>query len=472
MGLNGGEMSTNEPMTAETYDPKTVSLLSFSNAVPAFLDGSDTPRAYLERCIETIEAREPAVKAFVTLNLDGARKAADASTERYRAGRPLSELDGMPVGIKDVHETEDMPMQVGSPIFEGWSSGWDGACVYALRKAGAAIVGKTVTTEFAFATPGPTRNPWDKTRTPGGSSSGSGAAVGARMIPAATGSQVRGSILRPAAYCGAYTLKASYGAINSLGGFPSAPSLIHVGFITGTLADMWIASHCISRIAGGDPGHPSLAGPPTLPRPEKPRRLIRLDTAGWTATTEETKAAFDEYLGTLAGAGIEIACRSDDPEIEAYERDLMTLRDVIALILTYEGRWPLAMYADRYWELLSPRVQERVVAGRELTPEDYAQALEWCVAFRARHEVFADRADGFITLNQVDPAPTGMPVGDMVYGEPSSVAGCPALNLPLLSVGGMPLGIQLMGYFREDRRIVANAHWLVHTARGIDTPAG
>ena len=456
----------------ETYDPKTVSLLSFSNAVPAFADGSDTPRAYLERCIETIEAREPAVKAFVALNLDGARNAADVSTERYRAGRPLSPLDGMPVGIKDVHETSDMPMQVGSPVFEGWSSGWDGACVYALRKAGAAIVGKTVTTEFAFATPGPTRNPWDTTRTPGGSSSGSGAAVGARMIPAATGSQVRGSILRPAAYCGAYTLKASYGAINSLGGFPSAPSLVHVGFIAGTLADMWIASHCVSRIAGGDPGHPSLAGPATLPRPDKPARLIRLETAGWAVTPEEIRAAFEDYLGTLTDAGVEIVGRADDPEIEAYERDLVALRDVIALILTYEGRWPLAMYADRDQELLSPRVQERVVAGRDLTPEDYAEALEWCVAFRARHEAFAGRADGFITLNQIDPAPVGMPVGNVVYGEPSSVAGCPALNLPLLSVEGMPLGVQLMGYFRQDSRIVANAHWLVHAVRGIASSAG
>ena len=460
----------NDRMTTEAYDPKTVTLLSFSDAVPAFGDGSDTPRAYLERCIETVETRESAVRAFVTLNLDGARKAADASTARYREGRPLSPLDGMPVGIKDVHETEEMPMQVGSPIFEGWSSGWDGACVFALRKAGAAIIGKTVTTEFAFATPGPTRNPWDGSRTPGGSSSGSGAAVGARMIPAATGSQVRGSILRPAAYCGAYTLKASYGAINSLGGFPSAPSLVHVGFIAGTLADMWIASHCVSRIAGGDPGHPGLAGPPTLPRPRKPTRLVRLETAGWAATTEETRAAFDACLGTLAEAGIEIAGRADDPEIEAYERDLVALRDVIALVLTYEGRWPLAMYAERHWELLSPRVQDRVVAGRELAPEDYAKALEWCIAFRARHAALAERADGFITLNQVDPAPVGMPVGDMVYGEPSSVLGCPALNLPLLSVEGMPLGVQLMGYFREDRRIVANAHWLVHAMRGIDTP--
>lgn len=452
------------------YDPRTVTLLSFGNAVPAFMDGSDTPRAYLERCIETIETREPDVNAFVGLNLDGARQAADASTARYRDGHPLSELDGMPVGIKDVFETEDMPMQVGSPIFEGWSSGWDAACVYALRKAGAAIVGKTVTTEFAFARPGPARNPWDTSRTPGGSSSGSGAAVGAGMVPAATGSQARASILRPAAYCGAYTLKASYGAINTLGGFPSSPSLCHVGFIAGTLADMWIASHCVSRIAGGDPGHPGLAGPPTLPRPEKPARLIRLDTAGWASTTAETKAAFEDYLGTLTDAGIEIVSRGDDPGIEAYEQGLVALRDVMTVMLTYEARWPLEMYADRHWDLLSERVQERVVAGRELTPDDYAKALEWCVEFRARHEAFADKADGFITLNQVDPAPVGMPVGDVVYGEPSSLLGCPALNLPLLSVTGMPLGIQLMGFFRDDRRIVAKAHWLVHAVRGIDTP--
>ena len=245
--------------------------------------------------------------------------------------------------------------------------------------------------------------------------------------------------------------------------------MCHVGFIAGTLADMWIASHCVSRIAGGDPGHPCLAGPPTLPRPAKPARLIRLDTAGWASTTDETRAEFEDYLGTLADTGIDIVRRGDDPRIESYEQDLVTLRDVMTVMLTYEARWPLEMYADRHWDLLSERVQERVVAGRELTPEDYAKALEWCVGFRARHEAFADKADGFITLNQIDPAPIGMPVGDVVYGEPSSLLGCPALNLPLLSVAGMPLGVQLMGFFRQDHRIVAKAHWLVHAVRGIDT---
>lgn len=452
----------------ESYDPKSANLLSFYDAVPVFLDGTDTPRAYLERCIETIEARESDLKAFVTLNFEVARAAADASSSRYKDGRPLSELDGLPVAVKDVHETEDMPMQVGSPIFEGWSSGWDGACVYWLRKCGAAIIGKTVTTEFAFATPGPSRNPWDTSRTPGGSSSGSGAAVGGRMVPVATGSQVRGSILRPAAYCGAYTLKASYGAINPLGGFPSAPSLVHVGFIAGTLADLWITSHCISHTGGGAPGHPSLAGPRTLPRPEKPKRLVRIETPGWQVTSEEIKAVYEGYLGSLGQAGVEIVGRNDDSEIEEYEQHLVALRDVIALILTYEGRYPLAMFADRKWDLLSERVQDRVVVGRELTPEDYAEALEWCIAFRARHQELRKRVDGFITLNQIDPAPQGMAVGDVVYGELSSVLGSPALNLPLLAIDGLPLGIQFIGFFREDHMLVAHAHWLVHAALSIN----
>ena len=454
------------PETAkiETYDPKTANLLSFHDAVPAFVDGSDTPRAYFERSIETIEAREPDLKAFVTLNVEGARAAADASSARYKAGRPLSELDGLPVAIKDVHETEDMPMQVGSPIYEGWSSGWDGACVYWLRKCGAEIVGKTVTNEFAFATPGPSRNPWDTSRTPGGSSSGSGAAVGGRMVPVATGSQVRGSILRPAAYCGAYTLKASFGAINPGGGFPSAPSLIHVGFIAGTLADLWITSHCISHTGGGAPGHPSLAGPRTLPRLDKPKRLVRIDTPGWQVTSDEIKSVYEDYLRSLAQAEVEIIGRKDDPEIEEYEKHLVELRDVMALILTYEGRYPLAMFADRKWDLLSERVQERVVAGREITPQDYAKALDWCIAFRERHQALRQRADGLITLNQIDPAPVGKPVGDVVYGEASSIHGSPALNLPLLAIDGMPLGIQLLGFYREDYKIVGHAHWLVHMA--------
>ncbi len=448
------------------YDPKNAGMVSFQAVRPAFVDGTDSPRAFLERCIAAIEARESELQAFVALNFEGARKAADASSERYRAGRPASDIDGLPIAIKDVHDTEDMPMEAGSPVLRGNRTGWDGAAVHALRKGGAAIIGKTVTTEFAFARPGPARNPWDAARTPGGSSSGSGAAVGAGMVPVATGTQVRGSVLRPAAYCGAFVVKASYGAINTLGGFPSAPSLVHLSFLAGTLADSWTTSHWVSHAAGGDPGHPSLAGPRGLPPAEKPKRLARLDTAGWSATEAPVKTAFETYLATLTDQRIEIADRRTDPEIEAVEKDLVELRTVIALLLTYEGRYPLAMYAERCPGLLSERVHGRAADFASITPEHYAEALEWCAAFRARYARLAERFDGCITLNQVDPAPVGMPVGDVVYGEPSSVLGVPALNLPLLAIDGMPLGIQPLGFYRQDHRLVALGRWLSESALG------
>src|ERR1700722_17279416 len=178
-----------------------------------------TPRVYLELCLAEIEALEPRIGAFVSLNLAGARAAADRSTERWRDDRTLSPIDGMPVGVKDIIETEDMPTEQGSPLFAGYRTGRDAATVGALREAGAVVVGKTVTTEFAASEPRGTRNPWDLDRTPGGSSSGSAAAVGVGMLPSALGTQVIGSILRPSSYCGVVGFKPSVGAINRSGSY-------------------------------------------------------------------------------------------------------------------------------------------------------------------------------------------------------------------------------------------------------------
>ncbi|HWP86780.1 MAG TPA: amidase family protein, partial [Burkholderiales bacterium] len=150
---------------------------SFARAVPDMIAGKFTPRELLERCLERIAARESEVKAFVVLNLEAARTAADAATARYRAGKPLSSVDGCPVGIKDVMDTCDLPTQMGSPAFKGWQPAYDAACVQSLRQGGAVIVGKTVTTAFACGATNVTRNPHDIARTPGGSSSGSAAAV-------------------------------------------------------------------------------------------------------------------------------------------------------------------------------------------------------------------------------------------------------------------------------------------------------
>ena len=173
-----------------------------------FASGKDSPRDFLERCIAELDAWEPRIGAFVALNLDAARAAADRSTERWRAGKPLSPIDGMPIGVKDIIETIDMPTENGSPLFAGYRSERDGASVAALREAGAVIVGKTVTTEFAWMQPRATRNPWDQSRTPGGSSSGSAAAVAVGAVSAALGTQVFGSILRPASFCGCIRLQA------------------------------------------------------------------------------------------------------------------------------------------------------------------------------------------------------------------------------------------------------------------------
>lgn len=451
-----------------TYTP-TLSLSSFQAAIPGFLDGSDTPRAYLERCLEILEAREPEIQAFVTLNLDHARAAADAASKRYKEGAPISRVDGMPIGIKDVFETFDMPTEVGSPIYKDYQPRFDGATVWAFRAGGAAIVGKTVTTEFAFGTPGPTRNPWDSIRTPGGSSSGSGAAVGAAMVPVATGTQVRGSVLRPAAYCGAYALKPSHGAINQLGGFPSPSSFNHVGIIAGSLSDMWTTGYWLSRTAGGDSGHPSLAGELTLPKAGKPKRLIRLDMAGWAETPESTRAIYEDFLGTLADAGVEIVGRSDDAEIEAFEADLIELRDVIDFMLAYDYRWPLGMFGALTPELMGDRARSRATSTDGLTPERYAECLDFTKRAKARYAALMEKCDGMVTLNSTGPAPEGMPVGNVVYGEASSLLGVPALNLPVMAEDGMPLGLQVLGAYRKDWELTALGHWIVHrTFRGED----
>ena len=232
------------------YDPRSFRALTFHDAVPRFRDGSDTPRAYLERCIATVDERETVVKAFASLNLEAARAAADASTARWKAGSPLSAIDGMPVGIKDLLETVDHPTEMGCEAFRGNFPKRDNAAVWALRLAGAVIFGKMVTAEIGGAHPGPTTNPFDPSRTPGGSSSGSAAAVGARMMPAAIGTQVGGSIIRPAAYCGNFALKPTQGGINR--GERQATSMSTHGPHAGSIEDMWRVAIEITKRAGGD----------------------------------------------------------------------------------------------------------------------------------------------------------------------------------------------------------------------------
>jgi Asp-tRNA(Asn)/Glu-tRNA(Gln) amidotransferase A subunit family amidase len=456
-------------MMAQTipYDPRRHPRVSFAALRRAFREGGDTPRACLERCIEVIERRDPQVRAFVSTHLPHARTAADAASERYRDGRPLSAVDGMPIAIKDLFETEDMPTQMNSPLFSDWHTGRDSMHVYVLRRAGALIVGKTVTTEFAFATPGPTRNPFDLRRTPGGSSSGSCAAVGAGMVPVATGSQVRGSIIRPAGYCGAYALKPTFGALNQQGGHGlAAPSQCVLGPIAATLEDCWETAFFISSHAGGDPGYPGLYGEPQLGPPEKLHRVIRLDTLGWSDTEPETKEAFERFLADLQKRGVVVVSRRDDARIEALEVALQTIPDFMFQIFRWEMRWNGWTYRDKGAHLLSEMVRERLARADEMKIEDYraalAQRAELCRLFAAA----AEAADAFVTLCSQGPAPIGMAVGDPVFSDVPSNTLSPAFALPLLAVGGLPLGVQLIGLPNQDYQLARQARWLCDTCLG------
>jgi Asp-tRNA(Asn)/Glu-tRNA(Gln) amidotransferase A subunit family amidase len=237
----------------------------FLPATADFAGGKDSPRAFLERCIAELDAWEPKIGAFVALNLAAARTAADRSTKRWRAGKPLSSIDGMPIGIKDIIETIDMPTENGSPLFAGFRGNRDSASVAALREAGAVILGKTVTTEFGLTEPLGTHNPWDLTRTPGGSSSGSAAAVAMGAISVGLGTQVLGSILRPASFCGCFGFKPTFGAINRGGSYDALSQSTH-GPLAASLPDAWQVAFEISHRAGGDPGFPGLYGPSTSSR--------------------------------------------------------------------------------------------------------------------------------------------------------------------------------------------------------------
>jgi Asp-tRNA(Asn)/Glu-tRNA(Gln) amidotransferase A subunit family amidase len=444
------------------YDPRTARYLCFAEARAAFAAGRDTPRAFLERCLETIAALEPKILAFVRLDLDGARSAADRATKRWRANRPLSAVDGMPVGIKDCYDVQGMPTEVNSRMFKNNIAALDAAHVDALRHGGAVILGKTTTTELTMALPAPTVNPWDVTRTPGGSSSGSAAAVAAKMLPLATGSQVRGSVIRPASICGIVGMKPTYGALNRYGGFDPSPSLNHLGLLGGTLVDVWQAAHHIAASVGGDPGYPALAGGPELPQPAKPRRLARQYTYGWSQTDDGSKELFQAFLRALAVKGIEIVEPQAGAEFAAYEEATAKTSEFFFDAMLWEFRWPLRAWRDLKPGTLSEAIEGYIATAEKMTLADYERAAAKRERLRALHRGLVSKVDGFITLAHIGPGQKGQPkVGTPWYNDPSSAIGAPTVNLPLLVAEGVPLGVQLMGFEGVDAHLVAQARWML-----------
>jgi Asp-tRNA(Asn)/Glu-tRNA(Gln) amidotransferase A subunit family amidase len=433
-------------------------------AAQNFASGKETPRQFLERSLGLFELWEPRIGAFVHTNLPAARAAAELSTERWRAGKPLSPIDGMPVGIKDIIETADMPTEMGSPLFAGWRSEKDAASVRALRDAGAVIVGKTVTTEFAASDPRGTRNPWNTAHTPGGSSSGSAAAVAAGIVSAALGTQVIGSTIRPASFCGCVGYKPSVNAINREGSH-DYQSQSCTGILGATLQDVWQVAHEIVTRVGGDAGTPGLQGPDTQPPAAKPRRVAVLETGGWDSASAEAQQQLGETVTRLKSAGIEIRTRHNDDKVVALETDLRNAAELSHRCNGFETRWFFRAMRERDVGKLSRNITERAQKYEDMTLADHRADLKERTRVRAVHAALAANCDACIALAAAGGAPEGIGfTGNPDFAVPASLLGVPALSLPLFSVGDMPLGLQVIGYFGRDAETFAIANWLMSQA--------
>ncbi len=366
----------------------------------------------------------------------------------------------MPVGVKDIIETFDMPTQMGSPLYEGWCSQRDAASVTALREAGAVVVGKTVTTEFAMAVPGPTRNPWDLRRTPGGSSSGSAAAVCSGMVSAGLGTQVLGSILRPASFCGCVGFKPSLGAINRGGSHDNASQSVH-GVLAASIDDAWVVLGEIANRVGGDPGYPGLIGPEHTPEPQKPRRLAVLETPGWSKAASAAVEAFESAATRLARSGVQLMRRKEHSVIEQVENAIVRAMPVTRAVNGWEGRWPLNAYRARNASKLSDFALERLARAEKMTLADYRDALAERARIRTIYASLAAQCDAAICLAATGPAPMGLDsTGDPAFVVAGSCLGVPAISLPVLSVDGLPLGLQLLGFLDADAALIAAARWV------------
>ena len=461
----------------QKYSCDQFEALTYFDAIPDFESGRNTPRDYLEKCIEQIANKEQDVKAFVTLNLETARQLADESSRRWKNARQLSLIDGMPVGIKDLLETFDMPTQMGCEAYNGYAPGNDNALVWALRQAGCIIIGKTVTAELGGAHPGPTKNPFDLTRTPGGSSSGSAAAVAAGMVPVAIGSQVGGSIIRPAGYCGNFALKPSQGGLHR--GERQTTSMSTHGPHAGSIEDMWQVAIEIAKRTGGDPGYLGLQGPPKPPQPIKPTSLIFLETEGWTSVDDETKEAFVQFLETCEKNKITIFKRKSSILVEELELKINNASEIANSITSWENRWGYRNLINKTPEKVSERLKNTLKKAEAMTPEIYQRFILQRAYIRQAHKMCAPVADAIITLSCPGPAPkwsgdtdgralVARPTGDPVFNFASSLMGAPCVTIPMLSIDNLPVGIQIITQREEDAKATSYARWIHKNLPPVD----
>lgn len=415
-----------------------------------------------EACLRQIEAVDPKVQAWTWLDPEFVRKQAAALDALRGTGRPVGPLHGVPVAIKDVIDTVKIPTENGTVIDRGRVPVKDAWIVARLKQAGALIVGKTVTTELALFTPGKTRNPHDTTRSPGGSSSGSAAAVATRMVPLAIGTQTAGSVIRPAAFCGVTGFKPTFGAIPRTGVLAQAPSLDTVGVFANTVEDAALLADVLFGQDDDDPAT-GLAPPPRLlatAQSEPPLKPVFAFSPPphWDRADDETRAAFSELREALDG-------QCDEIPLPPVFEQANGLRETVQMA---ELAKALYSYERRGWDQLSSGMRKAIETGRATLARDYLSALDARPIFNAALDEIFERYDAIITAATPAPPPLAEEgTGDPIYNGLWTFCGVPAISLPLLAFeSGLPMGVQLIGRRGDDARLLRTARWLVAHLRG------
>jgi Asp-tRNA(Asn)/Glu-tRNA(Gln) amidotransferase A subunit family amidase len=429
---------------------------SARDAARAIRDGALSAEQLVEACLARIRETEPQVEAWQYLDPEHARSQARALDAYRREGKPLGPLHGVPVGIKDIIDTADMPTEDGTVLHAGRQPAHDATVVATLRAAGAVILGKTVTTECATYTPGKTRNPHNPEHTPGGSSSGSAAAVAAGMVPLALGSQTNGSVIRPAAFCGVYGFKPTHGLVPRTGIMKLSRSLDHAGVFARTLEDIALISEQLVGYDEGDPDTRPRARIPfqAMAAEEPPLAPLLAFVKGpvWDRAEPDTQEAFAELAHELGERMVEIELPASAQRALDWHRTIMEAEMAANLDLEWEkGR-------DR----LSESLRSQLERGRAVRALEYQKALARIAQLNEGFAEIFERSDAILTPAAPGAAPKGLSsTGDPAFCTLWTLCGMPALSLPLMQgESGLPLGVQLVGARGADARLLRTARWL------------
>jgi Asp-tRNA(Asn)/Glu-tRNA(Gln) amidotransferase A subunit family amidase len=429
--------------------------LSVTESAARIARGDVSSEDLVRACLDRTAELEPGVQAWQFLDRERALEQARAADTLRRDGKGIGPLHGVPVGIKDIIDTADMPTENGCGAHKGRQPTADATCVAALRRAGAVIMGKTVTTELATFTPGKTHNPRNLEHTPGGSSSGSAAAVAAGMVPAALGTQTVGSVIRPSAFCGVYGFKPTFGIIPRPGVLTQAHSLDTVGVMGRSVEDLALL---VDALQGHDErdaaslasSRPQLLKTATEDWPLEPL-FVFVKTHAWKDADATTHEAFGELVEHLGG------------RIEEVIIDATTARGYAAnrLVQKVEMAVHFGSLMERAPQLLSDSLKQQIEEGRRVPGVDYLAAIHARDQLYATVEELLQQHGTILTPAALGPAPKGVEAtGNPVFCGFWTYLGVPAVTLPLLEVDGLPMGVQLIGARRDDGRLLRTARWL------------